>query len=57
MKKGEEEEEEAAADQVKQVIHVFCQGALANMSEEQAEDPLYLAYANIMAKSLSLIHI
>lgn len=48
MNKGEESEEEVSADQLKQLVHNFCQGA---MSDEQAEDPLYMAYANIMARS------
>ena len=51
MKKGEEEEEKPAADQLTQLIFVVCQSALSNMSGEQAEDQLYMAYANIMAKA------
>ena len=50
-KKGEEAEEEAAADQLKQIIYNFSQGALSNTSEEPIEDSLYMAYANIMATS------
>ena len=49
MKKGEEEEEEQGADQLKQLVHVINQGALAGMVGEQQEDVLYMAYANIMA--------
>ena len=51
MSKGEEEAEEPAADQLKQLVNVFTQGALAGMANEQQEDGLYLAYANIMGKS------
>ena len=50
-KKGEEAEEEASADQLKQIIYNFSQGALSNTSEEPVEDDLYMTYANIMAKS------
>ena len=50
-KKGEEEEESSCADQLKQIIYNFSQGALSNTSEEPVEDSLYMAYASIMAKS------
>lgn len=52
MSKGEEEAEEPAADQLKQLVNVFTQGALAGMANEQQEDVLYMAYANIMGKCI-----
>ena len=50
-KKGEEEEEAAAADQLTQLMHTFCQGALVERTEDSPDDELYLSYALVMAKS------
>ena len=50
MKKSEPEEEAAAADQLSQLIHMFSQAA-GGMTGELEEDSLYMAYADIMAKS------
>lgn len=68
MSKDDEEAEGGAADQLDQLIHTFCQGAIMERSGEQIwksclstlmpfvsgenpEDPLYMSYAAIMAKS------
>merc|ERR1719431_245383 len=50
MKKSEPEEEAAAADQLTQLIHMFSQAA-GGLTGELEEDSLYMAYADIMAKS------
>ena len=50
MKKSEPEEEAAAADQLSQLIHMFSQAAGA-LTGEMEDDSLYMAYADIMAKS------
>merc|ERR1719228_1238396 len=50
MKKSEPEEEAAAADQLTQLIHMFSQAA-GGLSGELEDDELYMAYADIMAKS------
>merc|ERR1719209_1358986 len=50
MKKSEPEEEAAAADQLSQLIHMFSQAAGA-LTGDMEDDSLYMAYADIMAKS------
>ena len=50
-KKGEDEEEAPPADQLNQLIHTFCQGALVERNEETEDDDLYLSYASILARS------
>ena len=50
-KKGDDEEEAPAADQLTQLMHTFCQGALVERTEDSPDDELYLSYALIMAKS------
>ena len=49
-KKGEEDESEEAADQLAQLVHTFCQGALTERNEETKDDDLYLSYADILAR-------
>jgi len=51
MKKSEAEEESAAADQLSQLIHMFSQSAIMERAGELPDDDLYMAYADIMAKS------
>eukprot|EP00091_Calanus_sinicus_P020577 TRINITY_DN5700_c0_g1_i2.p1 TRINITY_DN5700_c0_g1~~TRINITY_DN5700_c0_g1_i2.p1 ORF type:complete len:117 (+),score=52.70 TRINITY_DN5700_c0_g1_i2:194-544(+) len=51
MKKSEAEEEAAAADQLSQLIHMFSQSAIMERAGELPDDDLYMAYADIMAKS------
>lgn len=43
--------EEEEPDQLKQLIFSFCQGAMMQTAKESEEDELYLAYADIMARS------
>ena len=49
-KTEEEEADEAAADQLQQLVHTFCQGAMVERSADAADDDLYMSYANIMAR-------
>ena len=49
-KKGEEEEDSGAADQLSQLVHTFCQGALVERTEDSDNDELYLSYADILAR-------
>ena len=51
MKKSEAEEEAPAADQLTQLIHMFSQSAIMERAGELPDDDLYMAYADIMAKS------
>ena len=51
MAKDDEETEGGSADQISQLIHTFCQGAIMERTGEQPEDDLYMSYAEIMAKS------
>ena len=51
MKKSEPEEEAKPADQLSQLIHMFSQGAIMERAGELPEDDLYMAYADIMARS------
>ena len=53
MKKDEEEESGDSADQLTQLIHTFCQGAIMERTkrEEMPDDVLYMSYADIMARS------
>ena len=50
-KTEDEDAEEATADQLQQLVHTFCQGAMVERSADAADDELYMSYANIMAKS------
>lgn len=51
MKKDEDVSENGIADQIDQLIHTFCQGAIMERTGEMPEDELYMSYAEIMAKS------
>merc|ERR1719300_575911 len=51
MKKSEPEEEAKPADQLSQLIHMFSQGAIMERAGELPDDDLYMAYADIMARS------
>ncbi len=50
MKKDEEGEESASADQLTQLIHTFCQGAIMERTGDLPDDDLYMSYADIMAR-------
>jgi len=49
LKKGEEEEE-VKPDPLTQLVTTFCRGAMTERSGALQEDPLYMSYAEIMAK-------
>ncbi|ODN01392.1 Ryanodine receptor 44F [Orchesella cincta] len=51
LKKKEEEEEEAKPDPLQQLVTTFTRGAMTERSGALQEDPLYMAYAEVMAKS------
>ena len=51
MKKDEEEGESESADQLSQLIHTFCQGAIMERTGDMPDDDLYMSYADIMARS------
>ena len=50
-KKKEDEEEEGKPDPLTQLITTFCRGAMTERSGALQEDPLYMSYAEIIAKS------
>ncbi len=50
MKKEDEDEESTEADQLNQLIHTFCQGAIMERTGDAGDDELYMSYADIMAK-------
>jgi len=50
-KKKDEEEEEGKPDPLTQLITTFCRGAMTERSGALQEDPLYMSYAEIIAKS------
>lgn len=50
-KKKEDEEEEGKPDPLTQLITTFCRGAMTERSGALQEDPLYMSYAEIVAKS------
>jgi ryanodine receptor 2 len=47
----EEEEGEAKPDPLTQLVTTFCRGAMTERSGALQEDPLYMSYAQIIAKS------
>lgn len=51
LKKQEEEEEEGKPDPLTQLVTTFCRGAMTERSGALQEDPLYMSYAEIIAKS------
>jgi len=48
--KKDEEEEEGKPDPLTQMVTTFCRGAMTERSGALQEDPLYMSYAEIMAK-------
>ena len=50
-KKKEDEEGEDKPDPLTQLITTFCRGAMTERSGALQEDPLYMSYAEIIAKS------
>ncbi len=54
MKKEDEDEDGDAADQLQQMIHTFCQGAIVEKTGDNPDDQLYMSYADIMARYLLL---
>lgn len=50
-KKKDEDEEEGKPDPLTQLITTFCRGAMTERSGALQEDPLYMSYAEIVAKS------
>uniref|UniRef100_A0A2H8TPJ2 Ryanodine receptor 44F n=1 Tax=Melanaphis sacchari TaxID=742174 RepID=A0A2H8TPJ2_9HEMI len=51
LKKRDKEEEEGMADPLNQMVTTFCRGAMTERSGALQEDPLYMSYADILAKS------
>lgn len=51
LKKKDGEEEEGKPDPLTQLITTFCRGAMTERSGALQEDPLYMSYAEIIAKS------
>lgn len=50
-KKKEDEGEEGKSDPLTQLVTTFCRGAMTERSGALQEDPLYMSYAQIAAKS------
>ncbi|PSN30490.1 Ryanodine receptor [Blattella germanica] len=51
-KKGDEEEVEEKPDPLNQLVTTFCRGAMTERSGALQEDPLYMSYAEITAKTM-----
>ncbi|KAG8317291.1 Ryanodine receptor 2 [Homalodisca vitripennis] len=51
LKKGDKEEDEGKPDPLTQLVTTFCRGAMTERSGALQEDPLYMSYAEIVAKS------
>lgn len=51
MTKKEEEEGEEKPDPLTQLVTTFTRGAMTERSGALQEDPLYMSYAEVMAKS------
>ncbi|BES99791.1 ryanodine receptor [Nesidiocoris tenuis] len=51
LKKADGEEEEGKPDPLTQLVTTFCRGAMTERSGALQEDPLYMSYAEITAKS------
>ncbi|XP_063919785.1 ryanodine receptor isoform X1 [Zophobas morio] len=51
LKKKDVEEEEGKPDPLTQLVTTFCRGAMTERSGALQEDPLYMSYAEIIAKS------
>lgn len=54
MKKGDEVKEEGKPDPLNQLVTTFCRGAMTERSGALQEDPLYMSYAEITAKYVSV---
>lgn len=50
-KKKDNTEEEGKPDPLSQLVTTFCRGAMTERSGALQEDPLYMSYAQIAAKS------
>lgn len=50
-KKKDVQEEEGKPDPLTQLVTTFCRGAMTERSGALQEDPLYMSYAQIAAKS------
>lgn len=51
LKKQDAVEEEGKPDPLTQLVTTFCRGAMTERSGALQEDPLYMSYAEIIAKS------
>lgn len=51
LKKQDGVEEEGKTDPLTQLVTTFCRGAMTERSGALQEDPLYMSYAEIIAKS------
>ncbi|XP_072162212.1 ryanodine receptor isoform X2 [Bemisia tabaci] len=51
LKKQDKEENEGKPDPLTQLVTTFCRGAMTERSGALQEDPLYMSYAEIIAKS------
>lgn len=51
LKKQDDVEEEGKTDPLTQLVTTFCRGAMTERSGALQEDPLYMSYAEIIAKS------
>lgn len=51
LKKQDAVEEESKPDPLTQLVTTFCRGAMTERSGALQEDPLYMSYAEIIAKS------
>nr|AHW99829.1 ryanodine receptor [Sogatella furcifera] len=51
LKKADEEVDEGKSDPLTQLVTTFCRGAMTERSGALQEDPLYMSYAEIAAKS------
>jgi ryanodine receptor 2 len=54
LKKSDEVKEEGKHDPLNQLVTTFCRGAMTERSGALQEDPLYMSYAEIAAKYVSV---
>jgi len=54
LKKCDEVKEEGKPDPLNQLVTTFCRGAMTERSGALQEDPLYMSYAEISAKYVSI---
>lgn len=50
LKKINKEQEDGKSDPLTQLVTTFCRGAMTERSGALQEDPLYMSYAEIIAK-------